>query len=201
MASTDKDLKAVARIRNAALEGFALRGVEATSIRDIASAAGVSSGLIQHHFRTKSGLRDAVDAHVLAIAADAIEAFDLDRPADQLLIEIGDRITEFVRDYPLVLLYVTRSAAAGEESGIRMFGSLLAVIRTQVARLVDEGVLAADVDQLWTAIHLLTINLGVVMLEPAIEAQLEDRFRAPEQLQRWNLATQRLFGEGLMRRD
>jgi len=43
------DLNAAARIRNAALEGFAANGVAATSIRDVAAAAGVSPGLVQHH--------------------------------------------------------------------------------------------------------------------------------------------------------
>lgn len=201
MRVAETDLTAVARIRNAALKGFALRGVEATSIQDIANAAGVSSGLIQHHFDTKARLREAVDAYVLTIVTDAIEEFDLDRSADQLLTEIGDRITEFVRDYRLALLYLVRSAAAGEESGMRMFSSLVAVVRTQIARLVDEGVLASDVDQLWTALHLLTINLGAVLLEPAIDAELPTPFRDPEQLQRWNLATRRLFGVGVLRHD
>lgn len=201
MRIAEKDLTAVARIRNAALEGFALRGVEATSFRDIANAASVSSGLIQHHFDTKAKLREAVDAHVLAIVTDAIEEFDLDRSADQLLTAIGDRITEFVHDYRLALLYLVRSAAAGEESGLRMFSSLVAVVKAQIARLVDEGVLASDVDQLWTALHLLTINLGAVLLEPAIDGELPAPFRDPEQLQRWNLATRRLFGVGVLRHD
>jgi hypothetical protein len=39
------DLTGLARIRNAALEGFARDGAAGTSLRDVAKAAGVSPGL------------------------------------------------------------------------------------------------------------------------------------------------------------
>ncbi|GAA3089422.1 TetR/AcrR family transcriptional regulator [Nonomuraea salmonea] len=59
------DLTARARIRDAALAQFAERGVKAARLQDIAAAAGVSVGLVQHHYGTKDGLRDACDAYVL----------------------------------------------------------------------------------------------------------------------------------------
>src|SRR5204862_374092 len=66
------DLTSYARIRNAALELFASRGVAGTSIRDVARAAGVSPGLVQHHFGTKAGLQQAVDECVVADAVSTI---------------------------------------------------------------------------------------------------------------------------------
>lgn len=59
------DLTARARIREAAMAQFSERGFEQTTIRGIAVAAGVSPGLLRHHFGSKAELRDAVDAHVL----------------------------------------------------------------------------------------------------------------------------------------
>jgi TetR/AcrR family transcriptional regulator, regulator of cefoperazone and chloramphenicol sensitivity len=59
------DLTARARIRQAAMAQFAEHGFERTTIRGIAAAAGVSPGLVRHHFGSKQGLRDAVDTHVL----------------------------------------------------------------------------------------------------------------------------------------
>lgn len=59
------DLTARARIRDAAREQFAEHGFERTTIRGIAAAAGVSPGLVRHHFGSKQGLKDAVDAHVV----------------------------------------------------------------------------------------------------------------------------------------
>ncbi|GAB2964065.1 TetR/AcrR family transcriptional regulator [Nonomuraea fastidiosa] len=60
------EVTARARIRDAALAEFAERGVKAARLQDIAAAAGVSVGLVQHHYGTKDGLRDACDAYVLA---------------------------------------------------------------------------------------------------------------------------------------
>jgi AcrR family transcriptional regulator len=71
------DRTARARIRDAALELFAERGVHGTSIRDIAAHAGVSAGLVQHHFGSKDGIREACDAHVVeTIAAQAQHGID-----------------------------------------------------------------------------------------------------------------------------
>jgi AcrR family transcriptional regulator len=60
------DLTARARIREAALAQFAEVGFERATIRGIAASAGVSAGLVRHHFGSKEALRDAVDEHVVA---------------------------------------------------------------------------------------------------------------------------------------
>jgi len=59
------DLTARARIRDAALRLFGERGFERTTIREIAAAAGVSSGLARHHFGSKEALRAACDAYLI----------------------------------------------------------------------------------------------------------------------------------------
>lgn len=66
MRSTD-DLTARARIRDAALELFGADGPDGVSVRVVAAAAGVSPGLVLHHFGSKEGLRRACDAHVVAV--------------------------------------------------------------------------------------------------------------------------------------
>lgn len=196
------DLTAAARIRNAALEGFAHDGVEATSIRDVATAAGVSAGLVQHHFKTKADLEQAVNEYVLRVAADAYAGFEEETSGsttEELLCSIGDRITGFVRDNPSALIYVIRSAAAGEEAGLNIFDAFLAIIRGQVDGLADAGVLREDVDREWTALHLVIFNLATVLLETAIDRHLPAPFRDPAQLERWNKATNDLVSRGVLR--
>jgi AcrR family transcriptional regulator len=56
-----------ARIRDAAIDCFAEYGVAGTTARKVASAAGVSPGLVIHHFGSMEGLRSACDEHVAAI--------------------------------------------------------------------------------------------------------------------------------------
>ncbi|HEY3503412.1 MAG TPA: helix-turn-helix domain-containing protein [Actinocatenispora sp.] len=59
-----EDLTARARIREAALRHFGEVGFERATIRAIAASAGVSSGLVRHHFGSKQALREACDAHL-----------------------------------------------------------------------------------------------------------------------------------------
>jgi TetR/AcrR family transcriptional regulator, regulator of cefoperazone and chloramphenicol sensitivity len=59
------DLTGRARIRDAALALFAERGVERTTLREIARSAGLSAGLVRHHFGSKDGLRACCDEYAL----------------------------------------------------------------------------------------------------------------------------------------
>ncbi|MET9261002.1 helix-turn-helix domain-containing protein [Amycolatopsis sp. NPDC004079] len=58
------DLTARARIRDAAMRHFGEHGFERATIRGIAVEAGVSLGLVRHHFGSKQELREACDAHL-----------------------------------------------------------------------------------------------------------------------------------------
>jgi len=50
-----------ARLRDAAIELFAERGFDKTSVKAIAEAAGVSPGLVIHHYGSKDELRRVCD--------------------------------------------------------------------------------------------------------------------------------------------
>jgi AcrR family transcriptional regulator len=188
------DLSTYARIRNAALEGFATKGVEATSIRDVAAAAGVSPGLVQHHFGTKARLRQAVNDYVIEVAADTFRGL-VDRtdgwPA------MGDRVTAWVRDNALALRYLARGLTEGDPEASRIFDALVELVRQHgVAALDREGTLDPDVDREWAAMHVIVFNLACVLLEPAISRQLAEPFFTPEALKRWNRATTELYLRG-----
>lgn len=64
------DRTAKARIRDVAIGIFAEQGMAATTVRKVASAAGVSPGLVMHHFGSMEGLRMACDEHVIAVIRD-----------------------------------------------------------------------------------------------------------------------------------
>lgn len=197
----DDDLTAVARIRNAALEGFALDGVAATSIRDIAKRAGVSAGLVQHHFKSKEGLRRAVDDYVARLGADALASRGEHTGGNDVVQLVGDRITRWMRDHRLALLYVIRSAAEGDESGLAIFDSLVAVGDVHIEQLANEGLLRTDLDRRWAVLQVIILNLATALLETAINRHLDAPLRHPDQLERWNRACTDLFRSGLFRPD
>lgn len=64
------DRTAKARIRDVAIGIFAEQGMAATTVRKVASAAGVSPGLVMHHFGSMEGLRMACDEHIIAVIRD-----------------------------------------------------------------------------------------------------------------------------------
>ena len=70
--ASSSDLTAKARIRNAALDLYADFGEDATSMRAVAEKAGVTVGLVVHHYSTKDGLREAVEQRIVDLFADAI---------------------------------------------------------------------------------------------------------------------------------
>src|ERR1044072_3566289 len=101
-------------MRDAAIALFADKGIEGATIRDIAQKAGVSSGLLRHHFGSKEGLRDACDEYVLSE-----------------LIGIGNRFSEFqtVDAIPPGILrmqrYIPRSVLDGSPAGSALFDRLI----------------------------------------------------------------------------
>jgi AcrR family transcriptional regulator len=197
----ESDLTAAARIRNAALELFAEDGVAATTIRDVAAAAGVSPGLVQHHFRTKAELEAAVNEQVLRIAVEAsaeVEESTEEVSTEELFEAMSRRIAELVRDERPALLYVIRSAAAREKAGLEIFDAFLALINRHVERLAEEGTLREDVDRLWLALLVAILDLGTVLLAPAIERHLEGSLEDAGELERWRVACSELLRRGFV---
>jgi TetR/AcrR family transcriptional regulator, regulator of cefoperazone and chloramphenicol sensitivity len=109
------DLTARARIRDAAIELFGERGIDGTSIRDIAAAAGVSSGLVRHHFGSKESLREACDKYakerMLQIGAELTQDHDLTGLDPLALHPVA---------FPLQL-YIVRSMMDGSETATALF--------------------------------------------------------------------------------
>lgn len=69
------DRTAKARIRDAAIACVARYGTAGATVRKVASEAGVSPGLVIHHFGTMDGLRAACDEYVASVIRDAKLSF------------------------------------------------------------------------------------------------------------------------------
>jgi AcrR family transcriptional regulator len=181
------------RIRAAALEGFARDGVEATSIRDVAKAAGVSPGLVQHYFSSKADLRAAVDQHV----TEVIRAMLAVRPIEgDVIADLSERLTRLVADHFAALKYLARGVAEGDDAALAIFDTLTQLCRDQLATLEPQGMLRDDLDLEWAALHTIIINLGTVILEPAVSRQLGRPFLNKREVARWKDATTKLFVSG-----
>lgn len=91
---------------------FASKGFEATSIRDIASASGILSGSLYHHFASKEEIFVGVHAAGMEVLVNAVKAAieDVDDPWDRLaaaaaghcsaLLEKGEYMVMVVPKFP-----------------------------------------------------------------------------------------------------
>lgn len=133
MTAPSADLTARARIRDVALRLFAERGPGDTTFRAIASAAGVSPGLVQHHFGSKDELRAACDAHVLAAIRDqTIAALDPGKLGDAAHIEATYAVA------PLLMRYLLRTLVDGSPAAAALFDEIVRLTESYLLRVGGE---------------------------------------------------------------
>ncbi len=155
------DLSTRARIRDAAILEFAAHGVKGASVRGIARAAGVSPGLVQHHYKNKKALRAACDEHIMTLMAHVRDAG---------LIEGGMRdplfIADALRTLEPTMRYMARALADGGPAAETMFDSVFVFMETFLKR-GDLGVPPPEgADYPAIAAVLTTMQLGLLMLQP-----------------------------------
>ena len=163
------DLTTRARIRNAALVEFARHGFKGATIRGIARTAGVSSGLVQHHFGTKEGLQRACDTYVLdtlrSSREEGLRNGEFSRPdyLANLFAEMG----------PLVD-YMTMSVTSGSEIAARWFDDIVATMHDAFT----SGELGSDLEQeddpRAVAAVLAAMGLGLVVFFDSVRRALDD---------------------------
>jgi len=186
------------RIRNAALKSFATYGTSATSLRTVAAAAGVSVGLVQHHFANKAGLIKAVDDHVLGLVIAAIAPPVPGPPADSIA-EMGSRVTRMVAEQPDIVDYLGRALIDGSPLGTTIFDTLAAFGIARWTQRDERAETRPDTDITWAALNALVLPLGTIILRGHIERHLPEGFSSPAQLERWQDSVNTLLREGLFR--
>jgi AcrR family transcriptional regulator len=164
--SSPEDLTARARIRDAAIALFAERGIGPATIRDIAQAAGVSSGLVRHHFGSKEGLRRACDEYAMAELARMRSRIFSD--GQTILASIHPSVIQLQR-------YLVRSTLDSPAATSAMFGRMVEMgeqwVAEQEIRVADPRAYAAVLVAMQMGMFLmadqLTAALGTDVTKPA----------------------------------
>lgn len=198
-ADPDETSPSVKRIRTAALHLFAAKGPAAISLREVAAAAGVSVGLVQHHFSTKAGLVEAVDAEVLRVVT-SIMAEPIGAPPADPVAEMGQRVGTLIAEHPDVVNYFSRAFVDGRPLGTMMFDALVASGAARWNEQYERGRTRPDLDLLWAPLHPLVLALGAVILRPHLDRHLPEPFGTARQLQRWEKSVNALLRHGQLRR-
>lgn len=130
-----EDLTAAARIRDAAIELFGSDGFN-VGVRAIAEAAGVSAGLVIHHFGSKAGLRKACDEYIAEeIRSEKSQAI---RSSDAVswLAAVAE-----IESYAPMMAYLVRSMQTGGELSNALWRTMI----NNVESYLDEGVRAGTI--------------------------------------------------------
>lgn len=199
-ADLSDDLTARATIRNAALQLFADHGPDAVTVRAIAAAAGVSPALVLHHFGSKAGLRDAVDAY----AAERIDI--LINETEQSAAEVfaagsADAISglfasAFPPDSPLAG-YLRRLLLSGDAAGVALFRQWHEKTVQLLDVMVAAGLARPSADPAVRAGFMLAADMSLLLLREPLAAALGFDPMSPDGLRRWAAEVTQVTREGM----
>ena len=133
-----------AQLIDTALEVFAAKGVEGATVKDLSEAAGVAQGLLYHYFRSKEDLlRAALERHYFLPELQRITSPDRDRPAREVLVEIGQRFGAMLRERRQLLQVMLREAPTNPAVAERVEGARREGVRL-LAKYLDSRVAAGE---------------------------------------------------------
>jgi AcrR family transcriptional regulator len=192
--AADSDLTARARIRDAAIQTFGTAGFDA-SVRTIAAAAGVSPGLVMHHFGSKDGLRSACDDHVLRVIRQAeSEAFTRSGPG-ALLAQLAE-----LDHYAPLVGYLVQALLAGGDLASTLLVRMTADAEEYLAEAVAAGRIRPSRDPAARAAYLVDIGVGAVLSfvrrHPPVDGDSRAVLRAYAEAN--SLPALELYTEGLL---
>jgi AcrR family transcriptional regulator len=196
MRSTDDDLTARARVRDAAVFLFGRDGFDATSVRAVATRAGVSPALVIHHFQSKEGLRRACDDYVA-------EEF-LGRKDELLKADAGGAIARWLADVeqfaPLVD-YLARMLSTPSPAADGLFDILLQRTRAMIDEQVDAGIMRELDDPDVTALFLTLYGVAPLVMQRQLARTFGVSRLDGEAMRRATLPILELFTHGLYADD
>lgn len=187
------DLTAAARIRNAAVELFARDGFQKTNVRAIAAAAGVSAGLVIHHFGSKDGLRAACDEFVLGVLARRARAAGT-----------PDLLREYLADpeaYRVQIRYMSHALADDSPIAQAFVDRIVDDAEAVHQAGVEAGTMRPTSDSRALAVCSVLISLATLTMPPALARALGQEEFGPEVLRRMSAPMLELYTYGLYTDD
>lgn len=155
------------QLLDAALELIGERGVKAATVRAVAEQAGVTPGLVVHHFRTKERLAAAVDEMVLA-RFRATMAVDPEATPDDAVRAVAKRLSATVGTDPALRAYVRRAILEATPAGATILAALVDLTIDNLHQHANPSKLPKDRDLRWLAVQIVTVNLAGTLLEPLL---------------------------------
>ncbi|TDC11013.1 TetR/AcrR family transcriptional regulator [Nonomuraea longispora] len=196
MCSASPDLTAQAKIRNAAIAHFARDGFQKANLRAVAATAGVSPGLVIHHFGSKERLRSVCDDHVLRIL---IQRADNARPSG-----MQDLFREYLsnpEEYRLQVQYMLRAIEEDTPAAATFVDTLVAESEEILRAGIADGSMRPSSDVRALAVLTVLNSVATLTMPPPLARALGYERFGPDLLRRLALPTLELYTHGLFTND
>jgi len=155
-----------ARIRDGAIECFAEYGIAATTARKVAETAGVSAGLVIHHFGSMEGLRSACDEYIAAVI----------RHQKQEVMSAGPNLDVLAAlrnpDLGPLMGYLASVLSDDSATVAELVDGLVEDAEGYIQQGVESGMLRPTADPRGRAVLLTIWGLGTLVLHEHLERLL-----------------------------
>jgi TetR/AcrR family transcriptional regulator, regulator of cefoperazone and chloramphenicol sensitivity len=196
MSSDPADLTSAAAIRIAAMKLFAERGYAGVTVRQIASAAGVSPALVIHHYGSKDRLRAVLEERVAAFVESMLA--ELARVQEEgASASIAELFADRLEREPALAGYVRRLLCDGGPAGVALFGRLYQATRSGMRALQQAGVVRPSGDDQVRDAFLLSNDLAMLLLRPLISQVTGIDPLARDGLVRWSAEVFDVYSGGV----
>ncbi|MFC5828540.1 TetR/AcrR family transcriptional regulator [Nonomuraea insulae] len=196
MCSAHSDLTAQAKIRNAAISHFARDGFQKTNLRAVAATAGVSAGLVIHHFGSKEKLRAVCDDHVLG----ALTHRGRGAGAAGLQGLAGEYLAD-PEEYHLHVRYMARAVEDDSPAGAAFVNAMVEETEATLRAGIADGSMRSSSDVRALAVFSVLTSLATLTMPPSLARALGHDEFGPDVLRRLALPTLELYTHGLYTDD
>jgi TetR/AcrR family transcriptional regulator, regulator of cefoperazone and chloramphenicol sensitivity len=196
VSSDPADLTSAAAIRIAAMKLFAERGYAGVTVRQIASAAGVSPALVIHHYGSKERLRavleERVAAFVEAMLAELVRAQE-----EGASTSVAELFASRLEREPALAGYVRRLLCDGGPAGAALFERLYEATRAGMRVLEEAGIVRPPRDEQVRDAFLLCNDLAMLLLRPLVSQVTGIDPLARDGLVRWSAEVFDVYSAGV----
>lgn len=191
------DRTAKARLRDAAIELVADRGVDGLTARAVAEAADVSPGLVTHHFGSMEGLQQACDHHV----ATLVRASKQDAMAQGAGMDPLAALRSV--DNAHLLPYLARRLGQDAPTVAGLVDELVGDAEVYLAQGVANGLIQPTEDPRGRAVVVVLWSLGALVLHDHLQRLLGVDLTSPALADdpgfpRYAQVVASLYGDGLL---
>src|SRR5699024_7573939 len=198
MSSADKTSRGGADwILDAAVILFGKHGFRGTTLKDIATEAGVSQALIVHHCGTKDALRKTCDDYV----ARLIRVRKKETIGSEPQFDPFTALRQ-LKDSRALLQYLTRTLTEGGTNASALIDEMVADAEGYMAQGEQAGLIKPSAVPRDRAVLLVLWSLGALVLHEHVHRLLDVDFLASdsssESLQRYLYPAMELYSQGLV---